>query len=213
MNFSDVTKILQSLPTTYQRSGNDFQAWQNSLAGGITRFTESIDNTSAQMQFFEASGNWLNLWGKLLGVIRNPSESDTAYRARIVGTMLAWRGTPNGIVSYLALAMGLTATVAEAFPAVGWTLNLAPGTSLTPAQKTQLASNLAFVRPAGVPYSVRTVTNGLFLGTGNFLNTTHFPGSWLQPYTTLSSFTVPSNTNNTLPTIATTWLSDPTINA
>jgi hypothetical protein len=212
MDWNAVTAVLNSLPATYRRSGPTFAAWQNSLAAGITRGTGGVDTVSAQTTFANSSGNWLNVWGRMLGVIRNASESDVAYKDRISETMLAWRGTVPGIESYVLEAMGIPATVTEKFPAVGWSLNLPPGMPLSAAQLKALPGDLAFVRPAGVPYTAKQINGGLFLKTGNFLGATRFQGSWLQPYSILGGLNIPSSTNNTVPTLPTTWLTDPTIN-
>ena len=212
MDWSAVNAVLSSLPATYLRSGSTFTSWQNSVVAGAAKMTNGVDSIAAQVTFQNATGNWLNVWGRMLGVIRNSNESDTAYSTRISNTMLAWRGTVPGIEAYASQVLGFSATVTENLPSVGWNLILPYGTALSSYQEANLPANLAFVRPAGVPYTIRQVSGGLFLSTGNFLSGTMFPGSWLKPVSEISGYTVPSTTNNLVPTLPTTWLTDPTIN-
>lgn len=49
--------------------------------------------TKLLMSLDTASGEWLDSYGKLFGVIRRDSESDIKYRKRIVGYILLKRGT------------------------------------------------------------------------------------------------------------------------
>jgi hypothetical protein len=212
MNWSDVAAVLNSLPSGYLRTGSAFAAWQNSLTAASVRFTGGVDAITAQTSFGAAVGHWLDVWGRMLGVLRNAGESDSDYRNRISLTLLSWRGTVVGIESYLELAMGLSAVVSESFPAVGWALNIQVGYALSAAQKSILGVNLAFVRPAGVPYTLNEVSGGLFLTTGNFLSGTRFPGSWLVSQNRLTGVAIPSTTNSPVSTLPTTWLTDRTLN-
>ena len=46
-----------------------------------------------------ATGVYLDTWGSWFGIIRKSSESDTAYRARIIGSIMIERGTIQGITN------------------------------------------------------------------------------------------------------------------
>ena len=212
MNWSAVQSILASLPSGYTRSGSTFADWQNSLTAGVSRLTTGIDTVNSQTTFATAQGNWLTLWGTLLGVSRTPPESDTAYSMRITETVVSGRGTPVGIESYLLEALGITSTVVENFPTVGYAVSLQPGTTLTSFQKAAFAGNLNAVRPAGVPYNVTQLNGGLFLGTGNYLGGTGFQGSWLQPLSVASGFSTAPSTNSVVSSLPTTWITDITVN-
>lgn len=211
MDWDDIQAVFNSLPATFRRIGPNYDRFQNSLTAGISRFTLGIDSVSGQDNFGTPPvGKWLDAWGKLLSCPRNNSESDAAYYMRIKETMVAWRGTVPGIEAYCQFALGLQATVQENFPAVGWSLMLA--SLLTAAQLAALVTNLAFVRPAGVPYRVFGRRGGLYLSTLNFMGGTQVPGSWLVPGAIYLPLTIPSTTNNAVPLLPTTWLTDPTIN-
>jgi hypothetical protein len=212
VNWADNTAILNKLPTTYSRLGPNFDIWKNSQLAVLTRFTEAADSISAQYSYSGATGNWLNAWGELFGVTRS-TEYDALFKLCITFTMLAWRGTVPGIERYMNEARGIPSTVIENFPNVGWQLTVYPGYTLTPAQIALLPGWLAFVRPAGVPYTVKANSGGGYLSTGNFLSVTRFPGSWLRlAGSTPEGFEVPMATNNTVPLLPTTLLTDPLLN-
>jgi hypothetical protein len=183
MNWEDITTVLNSLPSTYRRNGGNYAAFQNSLVAGISRFTLGIDSIAGQASFATPPvGKWLDAWGRLFAVPRNNGESDAAYYMR----------------------------VKENFPQVGWSLIIS--SLLTAAQLAALITNLAFIRPAGVPFKVFGRRGGLYLSTVNFLHGTRVSGSWLIPGAIFLPLLIPSSTNNAVPTLPTTWLTDPTIN-
>jgi hypothetical protein len=211
MNWEDITTVLNSLPSTYRRNGGNYAAFQNSLVAGISRFTLGIDSIAGQASFATPPvGKWLDAWGRLFAVPRNNGESDAAYYMRVKETLVAWRATIPGMEDYMQFALGITAMVEENFPQVGWSLIIS--SLLTAAQLAALITNLAFIRPAGVPFKVFGRRGGLYLSTVNFLHGTRVTGSWLIPGAIFLPLTIPSSTNNAVPTLPTTWLTDPTIN-
>lgn len=211
MNWDDVATVMNSLPGTFRRTGRNYDRWQNSLVSGISRFTLGIDSVSQQDRFDTPPvGKWLDAWGRLFAVPRNNGEADAAYFTRIQKTLVAWRATVVGMEDYLEFALGIQATVEENFPEVGWSLLIT--SLLTAAQLAALIPNLAFIRPAGVPFKVFGRRGGLYLSTIDFMFGTMVSGSWLVPGAIFLPLTILPSTNNTVPTLPTTWLTDPTIN-
>lgn len=211
MNWSDIQAILNSLPGTYRRNGPNYAAWQNSIVVPLERMTTAVDATILNASFLTAQNKWLDSWGQQFGVLRG-NLGDAAYRINITFTLEAWRATPPGIQKYMQDGQGIPCTVAENLPSVGWTLVIQPGYSLTPAQVAALPRQLAFIRPAGVPYAVTASRGTGFLSTGNFLGASRFLGSWLGDAGSGVALPPLGSTNNTVPTLPTTWLTDPTIN-
>jgi hypothetical protein len=213
MNFNAVESILESLPSSFKRLGPNYDNWQNTQSAVLARMTGAIDSLMAQYSFTGATGNWLNAWGDILGVLRR-SETDAIYHLCITGTMLAWRGTVPGIEKYINEARQIPCTVTEAFPNVGWNLVVQPGYTLSASQISQLPVWLSFVRPAGVPYAVQAYNgSGGVLSTGNFISNTRFPGSWLRlTGGNPSGLVIPASTNNSVSTLPTTFFTDPTLN-
>lgn len=212
MDWSSVETILASLPNSFKRNGPNYITWQNTQTAALSRMTTAFDDITAQATFLEATGGWLNAWGELLGVLRS-TEYDALYQQSITGTLTAWRATPVGIQKYLTVARGIPCTVIERFPLVGWQLVINPGITLTSQEEIALPGWLAFVRPAGVPYTVNMAgVNGGFLSTGNFLKATKFPSSWLRSSSNNGALTIPTATNNSVCTLPTTLFTDPTLN-
>jgi len=58
---------------------------------------ETIE-TKVLMSLDSSSGEWLDQYGKLFGLLRQDNESDTAYRARIKGYMVLRRGSIPAII-------------------------------------------------------------------------------------------------------------------
>lgn len=212
MQFSDVLTQLNTLPDTYLRPGSTFAAIQGAKAAALFRFTNAADGTTAQASSFSnATGVWLDVWGKLFGLFRNEGESDGTYSNRITATMVSGRATPAAIVLYVQLANGYAASVVEDFGNTSWSLHLAQPVSN--AQFNQLLQNLIYVRPAGVPVSAQAETKGgTYMGTINYHAAARVTGAYLKTPLQQQTITLSAYTNNAVPLLPTTFLSDPTIN-
>jgi hypothetical protein len=210
MQFADVKARLDDLPRTYTRLGPNYTAFDLAQTAALFRYTNASDGISNQLIFKQAVGPWLDVWGKLFGIVRNTNESDDAYQNRITFTLLAGRCTPNAILIYLQ-TLGITATLEEDF--VNCAFHLQFTAPLTTAGFLALAQNMAAVRPAGVPFlPFQVLQGGLYVGTIDFLNAPRVTGAYLdQP---LKSFTptIAQSTDNSVPLLPTLWLSDPTLN-
>jgi hypothetical protein len=210
MQFADVKARLDDLPRTYTRLGPNYTAFDLAQTAALFRYANASDGISNQLIFKQAVGPWLDVWGKLFGIVRNTNESDDAYQNRITFTLLAGRCTPNAILIYLQ-TLGITATLEEDF--VNCAFHLQFTAPLTNAGFLALAQNMAAVRPAGVPFlPFQVLQGGLYVGTIDFLNAPRVTGAYLdQP---LKSFTptIAQSTDNSVPLLPTLWLSDPTLN-
>ena len=210
MQFSDVKVRLDDLPPTYLRPGTGFQNWDLAQTAGLFRYTNGSDGVINQLNFIQAFGPWLDVWGKLFVIPRNTNESDDAYQNRIVMTLLAGTCTPNAILIYMK-TLGINATLVENFSTSSYIIEFtAP---LTAAGFNALAQNLARVRPAGVPFlPFAVLQGGLYIGTVDFLNAPKVTGAYLD--SPLKGFTpvISAFTNNSVPLLPTLFLSDPILN-
>lgn len=210
MNYTQVNAQLLNLPDTFQRFGPVFAGLMSAITAALTRSTYSIDQIAANININTARFGWLDAIGELFGILRNPYESDTKYRARLIGTLSATRGTPTSIVNFLKLALNLTATVTENFSTTSYQVNfLQPQTLITLQQVVQA---LVWVRPAGVPFlPLYQLSGGLFLNTCNYLGVKQVTGSYLSNPNVAVNIVIAANTNNPAPLLPTVYLSDPYI--
>lgn len=211
MDWNAVSAQLADLPSTYKRSGDTYTFLFKSFVMGLLRYTSAADGTTGQLAFPQAIGKWLDTWGQLFNVPRNNDESDRAYATRIQFLLLSGKGPPVSIARYIQIVEGLSATVTEKFPAVGYRISMGLQTL---AAYAQIISDLKYVRPAGVPFLPLTVLQGgLYLGTINYLGVApRVTGAYLnQPFTT-NGIVVPATTNNSRPLLPTTFLTDPFLN-
>lgn len=213
MNYQDILNQLDTLPYTFLRPGSGFASIQAAKAAALMRYAGAIDGLVRQLQFSQASGVWLDVWGKLFSIPRNIQESDGSYASRISATLVSGRATPVAMLIYLKVALGITATISEDFVHTVWQLTF-QSQQVTNAQFSQLLENLSYVRPAGVP-TLASVggKGGLFLGTVNYLgNAPRTTGAYLETGTGGLDINISAYTNNSKPLLPTTYLSDPTIN-
>jgi len=211
MDWSAVSATLAALPRTFQRSGPNFAAYQNSVIAALSEFTSGVDSLVAQsVGASGASGKWLDVWGEALGLPRQPGESRSTYLGRINAMCALPRGTVPAIETYMQLVANLSVTVTENFPSVGWTMTLSSASALQNA--VALETGLGAVRPAGVPYSLVVQQGGSFLSTSNFFGRSRAKGSYLTSQSHGLSPSVAPNTNNVVVELPMTFLTDPTLN-
>lgn len=190
MEFLDVLNQLQDIPSTFKKTGPFFTAFENSIALGLSTYTNATDGVMGELSFQNASFYGIGMWGSVLGIIQDLNESDTQYSNRITNTLEAWFGTIPGLLRYMEDVYGLTATITENSP--GYTISIS-----TPSQNTPvMISNLKNIRPAGVPFSVDTLKGGLFLNTVNYLGSWRSTGAYLSNPVASYNFTINSYTNN-----------------
>lgn len=209
--FSDVLGQINDLPDTFTRPGSVFQMIQAAKAAALFHYTDSSSALMAQTGFSTAQGVWVDVWGKLFGIPRNSAESDEAYVNRIRTTLSSGRATPVAIALFLLLIFNLQATITEDLVHVAWSFVLSA--PLPQNALFALLQNLAYVRPCGVPMTFGTGgKGGLFLGTVNYLGAPKTTGAYLETPSAQNSGPVPAYTNNSVPLLPTTFLSDPTLN-
>lgn len=210
MDFAAVKARLDDLPATYTRPGPGFQALDLAQTAALTRYTGGTDGLMAQLDFSQAVGPWLDVWGRLFVVPRNQDESDNDYYNRIVMTLVAGRVTPVAILIYLR-TLGITANLVENFVNPSFSLEFT--TPLTVAGFDALAQNLAAVRPAGVPFlPFEVLQGGLYVGTVNFVDAPKVTGGYLDSPVKTFTPSIAQSTNNSEPLLPTTYLTDPTLN-
>ena len=214
MQYLDVLTQLNLLPATYLRPSTPFSYIQSARAAALYRYTSGSDGLVAEVQNFrDADGVWLDAWGKLFGVPRDPNEVDDAYMNRISAVLTAGRGTPVAIEIFVLVSLNVAATVIENLSSCSWELSLA--TALSTAAFQQLIANLKYVRPAGVPcvQVESSQQGGMFLASVDFLNAPRVTGAYLKtPIQVANATQLVAYTNNAVPLLPTTFLTDPTLN-
>lgn len=210
MNFTAVQYQLNDLPPTFKRPDVPYTQWVDSLTTGLTRMTTGQDGTVAQLLFTAAKYGWLDLWGNLFGLPRRQNEADSSYMARIAYSLVAGGGPPKAIAAWILATWGITVSVTERLPLVGYTITFPP--IVTPAQVAAILTDIAHVRPAGIPFNVTIQSVGTYLNTINFLDAPDVTGAYLGATTSVASGSIYPATNNSPPLLPTLLLTDPLLN-
>ncbi|MHB1952938.1 MAG: hypothetical protein ACYCOU_04245 [Sulfobacillus sp.] len=218
MDWDAVNYQINDLPRTFKRTGTTYQWLSNSLTAALHRYTNSDDGVNAQATFTNAEGKWLDTWGLLFGIKRNPYEEDSVYQNRISQTIASSGSTPVEIQEYMSLVFGTLASVDESlFASNGsflttpeWSLKF--GSSFPSTQYGTLAAALSIVRTAGIPFYFDVLSGGLVLGTVNYLGNYRMTGDYLTTPSTHVLPSIPSSTNNAAPLLPTLYLEDTTLN-
>jgi hypothetical protein len=215
VDFSLVEAQLNDLPTTFKREGAPYTQWVDAEAAELTRYTSTADEILAQVQNFNnARYGWLDFWGLLFGgIARMLGEADARYAQLISYTVTAGAGPGVAIAKWIQVVWGLTATVTENLPGIGYTISFAE--SLTDDQIAMVLGSLGRIRPAGVPITASSSTR-----VGTYLNTINFAGG--APSMTGAYFGgvvfagvsgVAASTNNAVPLLPDLYLIDPALQA
>lgn len=208
MDWNAVASQLSDVPRTFQRSGTTYQWLMNAYTAGLLRYTSAADGTNTQLSFQTAVGNWLDVWGNLFNIARNNGEADGVYAKRIQFLLTRGKGTLVAIAQFIQTAENISATVTEQSP--GYTIQLG---SQSTSFYAQIASDLKYVRPAGVPFlPFQVLRGGLYLGTVDYLGVHKVTGAYLTTPVTPVTPVMSATTNNSTPLLPTTFLTDPTLN-
>jgi hypothetical protein len=209
--FPNVLAQLNDLPSTFKRVGPPYTNLMDSLASELALFVGGAASEVTQLTFASALDGWLDVWGLIFDVLRQTNESNTAYQARISETVLAWVGTVPALQAWLALFTPGGSLIETGGGQLGYAINLPA--SMTTSQVTAFLATLSRIRPAGVPFTVNTVSAGLYLGTVEFLgNNGLMAGAYLSSYGTSFALTFAANTNNATPQLPDLYFVDPTLN-
>jgi hypothetical protein len=176
------------------------------------RDTGASDSTIQQgTSFPNARFGWLDTWGLLFNVPRLNNEADSKYAVRILYTITAGAGTPVGIATWIYIVWGLTVTVQESPPAVGY--NITFQQLLSGTQLLNVLQSLVRIRPAGIPFTLSFPENGLYLNTINFLNSVNVTGAYLTDPNGTEVVGLSAGTNNAEPVLPGIFLTDPVLNS
>lgn len=210
MNFAMVQAQLNDLPNTFKRPGPPYTQLIDALSAALTRFTNGSDGVMSQTSFLSAQYGWLDIWGLIANVLRRPNEADAVYQARILNTLIAPHATPVALFVWLLFIEGVTAVISENLPNVGYTITFPP--TLLAAQLQQIILNLAYVRPAGMPFVAQQQTGGTFLDTVDYTDLARATGEFLGGAATALTAPLPASTNNATPLLPSLLMTDPTLN-
>ena len=206
MDFQQVQSQLNDLPSTFTRSGAPWTQYIDAISAALNRLTIGGDGVSAQLTFPNAQYGWIDVWGLMFGIQRNPNEANATYMGRISLVAVPEVGTPNGIAHYIEVAYGIAASVVESF-APGYAIQLSDN-NITLAQITNILQNLSVIRPAGVPFQLY-LGIGTYLDTVNYLDAPRIIGAYLNGALPPG---ISAGTPNSQPLLPTLFLTDPTLN-
>lgn len=213
MQWSDILARLNDLPGTFLRNGptgEPFSYWQNALAAGLYKDANASDGAVNQATFANAVGHWIDVWGQIFDIPRSSGETDAHYIARIEFLLTVEGGSPASISAFFTQAENINTVLSENFSACSWSVSLSSG--LATNELNQVANDLRYVRPAGVPFNMLVLSGGLYVGTLNYSGAARVTGSYLNSPVKQFLPNISPNTNNAQPTLPTVYLTDPTIN-
>lgn len=97
------------LPSTYRTTkdgSNAHNAFLGAIKGSIETTRDDMEEMSLQVYFTRATGKFLDLYGKYVGLSRNDGEEDQPYRDRIVKYIKTKRGTIEAIIDGIKNELG-----------------------------------------------------------------------------------------------------------
>lgn len=210
MTLNDIISRLQNLPRSFRRPGVQYTQLEQSLASGIARYAGGVNGLVSQTDFTVAQGSWLQLWGNLFGFSRNSGENDEVYRQRIIRNLTMSRATPVAIELFMYYTWGAATTVSENFSAYSWSMIMPPG--LATNQYSSVIQSLSYVRPAGIPFSISVSQGGLYVGASNYVDMPRQQGAYLLSGNASLGNVLSPNTNNNVPLLPTSYMTDPLVN-
>lgn len=212
MNFADIQKQLNDLPLTFQRPGAPYTQWVDALTALLALYCQGVDGLINQLTFANAQYGWVDTYGATLGIRRRNNEADQVYKTRMQNMLLTWRTNAVVMQNWLANIEMVSGSINENLPAVGYNV-LLPAT-LTLAQIQAIILNLAYVRPAGVPFAALTAAGGTYLNTVNYVGgAPRSTGSYLGGAFNTQALGIGPNTNNVGAILPDLLFTDPTINS
>ena len=161
---------ITDLPSTFLRNDPTFAELMAAFAAALTLGTSSNTNLLQNTNYQAADNGWIDVWGDLAGITRRFQEADGSFHTRLPDMLLAARDSPVAIELWLSIVEGVAGTVSQQLPAWGYKVNL-PATLPNP-QVQQIIDDLAYVRPAGMPFSVNLETGGTYISTVNYFGST-----------------------------------------
>ena len=211
MDLPSILARLNDLPSTFKRNGPPYTQLIDAIGAALAISGQAADATETQVQGFPAAvDGWLDVWGLLWGVPRQPNEANSPYATRITRTVLAWVGTLPAMQAWIAFYAPGATIIENGSATLGYTITL-PST-MTTAQVTTFLQSLGRIRPAGVPFNVNQLGGGLYLGTTEFLSDGRVMGNYLTSNTGTLTLPLSPFTPNSVPLLPTLVFVDPTIN-
>lgn len=212
---------LLDVPATFRRPSQAYFQLMASIAAALTTATQAESALTDQELYQNAIAGWIDVWGDLAGINRRVSEADPVFSARIPEMLLAARDSAVAIETWLQTVEGIPGigTVFEKVGTWGYTVYL-PAT-LSTSRLVQVIHDLAWVRPAGMPFNAQAAAGATFLNTVNYFgaNKPGIPwqggrvtGAYLVFKSNLTTFSVPASTNNQVSLLPDLMLTDPTLN-
>lgn len=172
MQIYDQLRQLIDVPPTFRRETLFYQQLMASLAAGLTLLTEASNAGLDQTNYQKAVAGWIDVWADLAGILRHSGEADSLFKARVPAMLLSPRDSIVAIRQWLRDIENLPTSIVIESPQIGYSVTV-PGT-LTPQRVADVAKNLAWVRPAGVPVDFSARSGGTYLNTVDYYGTTRY---------------------------------------
>ena len=168
MQLFDALQQLLDLPRTFKRDDLTFLQVMASIASALSLLTSANKGDMVETTYNGASAGWIDVWADLAGVARRVGEGDGVMHARLPNMLLAWRDSAVAIEEWLKVVEHINGTVTENIGSTGYTVTL-PAT-LTRQRLIEIINELAWVRPAGVPFNYIATTGGTYLTTVDYFS-------------------------------------------
>lgn len=179
MQVDRIAQQLVDVPPVFKPTGTTYAAVFAAIMAGLEMVGASTESLVQQLDLQTAQARWLDFWGLLLVLPRNPNESDTQYRGRLQATLLGGTSTVAGVGAFLRAAFGYNVLIQENFATSSFSITFS--IPLTTGQLNTIAAALARIRPAGIPFfPFNVVAGGMFLQTTFFLGMVNAQGAYLE---------------------------------
>lgn len=210
MDFNAIQNQLLDVPQTFKRLGDPYTNFIDALTSALFLYTQATDGLFAQTNFNLSANGWVDVWGSLAGIPRRVNEADLIYRNRIRHMILAFHATPIAIRDWLGIVEQVQGSVTELLPTVGYQITVPPSLQLPQIQ--QIITDLAYVRPAGVPFVFVQEAGNTYLNTVNYLGAARVTGAYLAGNVLSLNALIPAFTINAVGLLPDLLFTDPLIN-
>jgi len=197
MTVDEALQQLLDLPSPFKRTGPNFDMLMHSLLHALRTYTGGLASMQNQTNINNAVRSWLDVWGSMFNLPRQSGEDDPGYLKRIKSTLLCWSSTPAGISKFISDIYDTTVKVTENASPVSYQIQF--NSPLDSTTLKNIATALAYVRPAGIPLMpFQVIQSGPFLTTMEYTGMNYGTGTYLGGSGTKSESYLPDHTSSAI---------------